>query len=155
MRRADKQITDLNEIFKIIEECKVCRLGLSFENFPYIVPMNFGYENINDKIILYFHCAKDGKKIDIIKKNPSVCFEMDTKYKLVEGDKACGYGFKYKSIIGFGTAEFIVITEEKKKALNIIMKKYTNKNNYNFDDKILNLTTVFKIESSDYTAKGR
>ena len=65
MRRKDKEITDIKSIEKIIQKSKVCRLGLSLNDTPYIVPVCFGYRAKT----LYFHSAQEGKKIDIIKKN--------------------------------------------------------------------------------------
>jgi len=77
MKRSEREIKDRKEIEAIIERADVCRLGLSDDNMPYIIPMNFGYKDNR----LYFHCAKKGKKIDIIKRNNSTCFEMDRKLR--------------------------------------------------------------------------
>lgn len=154
MRRTDKQITGLDGIIEILNDCRVCRIGLSFENMPYIVPMNFGFELAEEKLVLYFHCAREGKKIDVIMKNPKACFEMDTAHELIESDNPCNYGFKYKSLIGFGNVEFIESKAEKELALNFIMKKHTGNFDYKFNDNAVNLTTVFKIETTEYTAKG-
>ena len=78
MRRKEKEIKDRKEIISILQKAKICRIGLSENNKPYIVPMNFGYK----EGCLYFHCANEGRKIGIIKKNNNVCFEIDTDHKI-------------------------------------------------------------------------
>jgi nitroimidazol reductase NimA-like FMN-containing flavoprotein (pyridoxamine 5'-phosphate oxidase superfamily) len=82
MRRKDKEIADINEKMSIIEECKFCRLGLSENNYPYVIPINYGYTYENETLTLYFHGAIEGKKIDIIQKNNNACFEIDCDTKL-------------------------------------------------------------------------
>ncbi|MDR0754350.1 MAG: pyridoxamine 5'-phosphate oxidase family protein, partial [Prevotellaceae bacterium] len=88
MRRKDKEITNIEDKINIIDQCKVCRLGLSENNKPYIIPLNYGYSFENNMLTLFFHSAKEGKKIDIIIKNNSACFEIDCDNKLIEGEKA-------------------------------------------------------------------
>ena len=97
MRKKENEITERSEIDEVINKCEICRLGLSDENKPYVVPMNFGYKNNR----LYFHCAKEGRKLDIIRKNPEVCFEFDLVPEILKAEKACNWGIKYKSVIGF------------------------------------------------------
>ncbi|MCP3901420.1 MAG: pyridoxamine 5'-phosphate oxidase family protein [Desulfobacteraceae bacterium] len=148
MRRKDKEITEIKEIEEIINKAKVFRLALSFEDTPYVVPLNFGYQ---DKTI-YFHCAKKGKKVDILKQNNKVCFEFDTDNELVKAEKACKWGMNFKSVIGFGKADLIENPEEKQKALAIIMRQYTAKQ-YEFPEKQLNNTLVWKIDILQITGK--
>jgi Predicted flavin-nucleotide-binding protein len=155
MRRKDRQVTELNQIIEIIERCDVCRIALSEDNRPYIVPMNFGYELIDDSIVIYMHCANEGKKLDILKKNNLVCFEMDCKHELITGATACNCSMNYQSVIGNSEAEIVTNSEEKIHALNQIMKKYTHKNDYTFEEKHLNAVTVVKLVSSDFTAKRK
>jgi nitroimidazol reductase NimA-like FMN-containing flavoprotein (pyridoxamine 5'-phosphate oxidase superfamily) len=106
MRRKDKEITGVNEKLEVIAKCKVCRLGLSENNYPYIVPLNYGFSYDDEKLTLYFHGALEGKKIDMIKKNNNACFEIDCDTKLVEGENPCDFGYEFKSIIGFGKIIF-------------------------------------------------
>ena len=88
MRRKDREVTEMEEIQQIFDECKVCRIGIMDENGPYIVPVNYGYVREEGKVILYIHGAREGKKIDLI------------RHELVEGDTACQYSYYYASIIG-------------------------------------------------------
>lgn len=155
MRRSDRQINELSEIVRIIESCDVCRIALTEGNLPYIVPMNFGYEVDNKDIILYLHCANEGRKLEILKKNNHVCFEMDLRHELVTGPTACSHSMNYESLIGNAIAEIVTDNENKIHALNLIMKKYTHKGDYTFEENQLNNVTVIKLVSSDYTAKRR
>ena len=157
MRRTDREITDKDEIIKIIDKSDVCRIALSQNNIPYIVPMNFGYIFENDRLVLYFHCAKEGKKLDIIKSNPAACFEMDCSSKIIPGEKACNYSIDFESVIGFGN---IVITgdgeiEEKRKALNLIMQKYAPEKMFEFSGTDIDSVTVLKFIVDDFTGKRR
>lgn len=125
MRRADREVKDCKEIHQILESCKVCRLGMMDEGKVYIVPMNYGYEYEEGKLVLYFHGAREGKKLRLLGENPSVGIEMDGEHELVAGSTACQYSYYYASIIGDGKAEIITDLEEKSKALALIMKHQT------------------------------
>ena len=148
MRRKEKEITDIKSIEEIIGKAKVCRLAMSLDNCPYVVPVNFGYQ---DKII-YFHSAIEGKKVDILKQNNKVCFEFDIDHELVESEKGCNWGMKFRSVIGFGKTSFIEKIEEKQKALEIIMQQYTTKH-FDFPTKQLNNILVGKIAIEQITGK--
>ena len=102
MRRKEREVTDAGEIREILDECKVCRLGLSDEDGIYMVPMNYGYREQDGKLILYFHGAKEGKKVEMIRKDPRAGFEMDCGHGLQEGEKACQYSYYFASVIGTG-----------------------------------------------------
>ena len=66
MRRKDREITDFDEMMKIIAKCDTCRVAMFDETFPYIVPLNFGTDVEDNQLYLYFHGAKIGKKIDLL-----------------------------------------------------------------------------------------
>ena len=148
MRRKEKEITEKAAIEAIIKKSLVCRLALSDNNSPYIVPLCFGYK---DKV-LYFHGSQKGKKIDIIKKNQKVCFEFDTNTEIVKAEDACRWSMRYRSVIGFGKAVLLEDLDEKRKALNIIMSQYSD-GTFQFDDAILKKTGVIKVEIESMTGK--
>lgn len=75
MRRKDREITAFDEIMKIIAKCDTCRVAMFDETFPYIIPLNFGTDLDDNQLYLYFHGAKIGKKIDLMKRNKNVSFE--------------------------------------------------------------------------------
>ncbi|MCK5154684.1 MAG: pyridoxamine 5'-phosphate oxidase family protein [Spirochaetales bacterium] len=149
MRRKEKEITDKKEIEQIFKEALICRLGLVDGKTPYIVPMNYGYRNN----ILYFHSALSGRKIDILKKNPNVCFEIDISGGLKESDKACSWSMNYRSVMGEGRVQFIKDTSEKIDAFNIIMNQYSEKANWEFKEKMFEKTIIFKVKTDNISAK--
>lgn len=153
MRRKDREVTDVKEIKDIIEKCSTCRLALSLDNIPYIVPMCFGHEYSQNKLKLYFHCAKEGKKLDIINKNPNACFEMDCAQKLIEGENACQYSMEFESVIGNGQIVICDNVEEKRKAMVLLMKNYAPEREFEFSDKELQMVTVFKLNVDEFSAK--
>jgi len=148
MRRKDKEITDKDEIIGIMAKAKVCRLAMIDGNNPYIVPLSFGYHDNS----LYFHGSLKGKKIDLIQKNPNVCFEFDHLIETVESEKACSWSMKFQSIIGFGKASLLKTIEEKQHALSIIMAQYSSQK-YDFPDKRLRATAVIKVRIESMTGK--
>jgi nitroimidazol reductase NimA-like FMN-containing flavoprotein (pyridoxamine 5'-phosphate oxidase superfamily) len=140
MRRKEKAVTDLRSIEAIIQKASVCRLGMFDSEYPYIVPLCFGYENKT----LYFHSAGEGKKIDLLRNNSRVCFEMDLYHELKRSEKACGWGMKFKSVIGFGTASFITDLELKKQAVDIIMRNYSD-DFFSYSEASLQAITVISV----------
>lgn len=148
MRRKDKEIKNIEEIESIIEKSNVCRIALSENNSPYIVPVCFGYEDN----CLYFHSAIEGKKIEIIKKNNNICFEFDIYDGLLKSENPCDWDIKYSSVIGFGKASIVHDFDEKIKALNIIIEHYSD-NPYDFQKKNIDNVTIIRIDIENITGK--
>ncbi len=148
MRRKEKEITKKEEIEKILKQSHVCRLAMVDEDKPYLVPMNFGYSDG----CLFFHCAKQGRKIDLIKKNPNICFEVDELIRLKKASLACDWGIDFKSVIGSGKAQFLEDSKEKKNALNIIMSQYSDRS-FEYPDEMLEKTLVIKVVIDEMTGK--
>jgi nitroimidazol reductase NimA-like FMN-containing flavoprotein (pyridoxamine 5'-phosphate oxidase superfamily) len=155
MKRKDKEIIDVNEKIKIIDENKVCRLALSDNNQPYIVPLNYGYSFENNILTLYFHSAAEGKKMEIIKKNKQACFEVDCGGFLIEDEKACKHGYAFKSIIGTGKIIIVDTMDEKIDGLNKLMKHQTGKDQiYDFDENTVRRIIVYKMVVDEFTGKN-
>lgn len=152
MRRKDREIKDINEIIDIMKRCDSCNIALFDDEYPYIVPVNFGFDCVNDKVTLYIHGAKAGKKLELINKNNKVAFDMSCNHKLITGEKACNYTMEYESVCGNGIAK-IIEGDEKKVSLEILMKQYTMKEDLEFDDKVINAVTVFKIDVCNISGK--
>ena len=152
MRRKDREITDISEILNIIKKCDTIRLAFFDDEYPYIIPMNFGISCEEDKISFYFHSASEGTKLDLLKKCNKVGFELDCEHKLIKGEKACDYTMEFESVCGNGTIS-IVSDEEKKLALDFIMKQYENKDSFNYDEKYINLVTILKLSVDNITGK--
>ncbi|MDR1835746.1 MAG: pyridoxamine 5'-phosphate oxidase family protein [Fusobacteriaceae bacterium] len=156
MRRKDRQITEVGEILAILNQCKVCRLAMVDEGTPYIVPLNFGYTFAEGRLVLYFHSAKSGRKIDILRKNNSAVFEVDCEHRLVEGDIACEYGFAFASVIGFGKISFLETKEEKIHGLNALMKHQTGTDReFHYEDARLMNVAVYKLAVGEFSAKRK
>ncbi len=148
MRRKEKEISDRSGIEAVIKKSRVCKLGMVDGNTPYIVPLCFGYQNNT----LYFHSALKGRKIDCLRSNPNVCFEFDLIAEPQKSEEACSWGMKYQSVIGFGKAEFLEKLEEKRRALDVIMSQYSDKQ-FEFPENSVKATAVFKVEIENMTGK--
>lgn len=148
MRRKDKEIPDLSAIEAVIRKASVCRLGMIDGDRPYIVPLCFGYRDN----AIYLHSAPDGKKIALLRRNPNVCFEFDAVLEVREAENACKWGMTYQSVIGFGKAIFLEDTDEKNRALDIIMRQYSDRS-FLFPEKMIRATAVIKIEIESMTGK--
>ena len=139
---------DQKGIESIILKAKVCRLGLVDGNRPYVVPMSFGYrENA-----LYFHTGKKGKKMEILQKNNRVCFEMEVDLKIVPADNPCKWNMRYRSVVGFGRAVILEGPEEKRQALDVIVKHYGG-SLMAYDEKRVKGLAVIKVEIDSMTGK--
>ncbi len=112
MRRKEKQITDTERIKQLLEQAQVCRLAMVDQGHPYVVPLNFGYRDGS----LYFHSALEGRKINVLKANPHVCFEVDELEKINRAAQACDWGVSFRSVIGTGTARILETLVEKRPA---------------------------------------
>lgn len=153
MRRKDREVTDIEKIKQIISQCYCCRLGLNDNGKIYIVPLNFGFTKENNQFVFYFHSAKEGRKIDVLKNNSYVGFEMDTNYHLLEGHVACQYSSCYQSIIGEGYIEFVHDMKEKKKGFQYIMQHYTHHNQWEYSTQMLESVCMFKLIVTEMSCK--
>jgi len=148
MRRKEQEITDRTAIESVIAKSTVCRLALSEDDRPYIVPLCFGYADN----ALYFHTAREGKKIDILKKNNRVCFEVDCDHELVSNENACKWSMKYRSVVGFGKAFVKEDPESKRKALDSIMQHYGGRPS-DYSASIMEKMLVIKVEIKSMRGK--
>jgi nitroimidazol reductase NimA-like FMN-containing flavoprotein (pyridoxamine 5'-phosphate oxidase superfamily) len=153
MRRGDREVTDIGEIFKILDKCDVCRLGLYDGERVYIVPLSFAHERRGDALTLYFHGATSGRKLDIIAQNPHAGFEADCNHSLIADETACEYGMEYESVIGTGTVTLCDDNDEKRDALLRLMSRYAPKRDFALDDRALGGVAVFKLTADEFTAK--
>ena len=149
MRRNEKEIKDFDEIESILKRNNVCRIALSNDDIPYIIPMNYGYKNYT----LVFHSAKEGRKIDLIKNNPEVCFEITEGIEILKSKDACSFSTKYKSVIGRGKIEIINDASLKIEGLNVLMGQITNNKNWEYSKKALKNIVVLKLEIDELTGK--
>lgn len=159
MLRADREVTDFQQIISIIEECDVCRLGLNgAAGLPYILPLNFACSVENETITLYFHSAVRGLKHELIARNPEAAFEMDCAHKLTS-DPARGYcTMSYRSVMGSGRILYVTDPEEKLAALTLLTDRYHKEyapNHFPFNPAAIPRTAVYKLVVDQITAKRK
>jgi len=156
MRRKDKEIIDINDKLAIIQKCKVCRIGLSENSKPYIIPLNYGYSFENNTLSLFFHSAKEGRKMDIIKTNNQACFEVDCDNQLIEGKEACDYNYAFKSVIGFGKIILLENIDEKIDGLNKIMEHQTGEDEiFTYSAEKVKNIIIYKLAVEEFTGKRK
>ena len=148
MRRSDRAITDPQELESVLREATVCRMGLCDEGKPYVVPMNYGYRDGS----VFLHSAAEGRKIDILRSNPSVCLEFEKDVELVPAEAACSFSMKYRSVIASGKAVFLEGTEEKSFGLNAIMLQYTGRE-FVFPPQALEKIVVLRVDLEECSGK--
>ncbi len=146
-------IVNHHKIKEIILNAKNCVISMVDNGIPYCIPMNFGYENE----IFYFHGALYGKKYNILKTNPNVCLTLytNTALNIRHAEVACSYSLKFKSVVAIGKVEFVENNEEKAKFLNIIMKNYTNRDDFQYSMPSLEGVSVFFLKPTELTAYKR
>lgn len=155
MRRKDREVTEKCDLEAILEKCKTCHVAMVDKGQPYIVPLSFGYKFVeHNNLELYFHSALEGKKIDILKRNNNVCFEISCEGKPVYAEVPCNSGYYYSSIIGYGEIIFINDIDEKCEALSAMFKHQSGMEVVFTSNQVENIC-VYKIISKDFTGKEK
>ncbi len=148
MRRKDKQISDLSEIEGIIRKATVCFLALCDDAEPYVVPLNFGYADGR----LYFHSARQGRKLDVIRRNDRVAFALASETAVVGADSPCGWTARYRSVAGRGRAAVVEDPLEIEAALDLIMAHYGGSRG-GYDPPHLARICVIRVDIEEMTGK--
>jgi uncharacterized protein len=148
MRRKDREITDRTEINSILYSAKVLHLALSDINIPFIVPVFYAY----DGAALYFHSSLSGTKIEILKRNNNVCFEISVDHGIIECDMPCDFEAKHRTVIGVGNAVFVENEAEKIIALDRIVAKITDKK-FEYPKSNLSRTAIIRINIESIKGK--
>ncbi len=149
MRRKEKEITDRNELHQIIRDSLICHLACCLDDQPYLVPLSFGY----DGHTVYFHTAKDGKKIKYLVLNPRVCLAFESEVKLqTDLDLACNWTFHFRSVIAYGTAEELIDPDSRASAIKQIMLHYSDRD-WKISDNELSRTILWRVQLDEITGK--
>jgi len=155
MRRKDREVTDIYGIEEILKQCKTCHVAMVDNGLPYLVPLSYGYKLRKGNVLeLFFHSAPEGRKVDVLKRNNKVCFEMAQKGEPVHSDNPCKAGYYYSSVIGFGEVTFMETDDDKSEALSIIVKHQSGKE-VRFTPEQVKGVCVFKIVSKEFTGKKK
>jgi uncharacterized protein len=154
MRRNDRQVVGIKEMEKIISRCQVCHLALSDpDGQPYALALNFGYQP-GSPPVLYFHCAKEGRKLNLIRANPRAAFIIDRALELITGPMACDWGMNYESVMGTGGITIVTDPEERRRGLDLIMAHYGNPSPAYFPASLED-TLVLKLTITEMTGKRK
>lgn len=148
MRRREKAVTETAGLENILWEGRVCQLALADIPAPYIVTLNYGYR----EGILYFHSAPEGHKIALLEQAGQVGFAVAIDKGVVVSEVACGWGTRFRSVVGHGRVEFIEALDEKRKALEILMAQYTERK-FDLPESAIAETTVFRLIIDEMTGK--
>jgi nitroimidazol reductase NimA-like FMN-containing flavoprotein (pyridoxamine 5'-phosphate oxidase superfamily) len=154
MRRSDREITGTANILAILNECEVIRIGLSVNDRPYIVPMNFAFETVGEKVFIYVHCAPEGKKTDMIAENNNVCFEADCSYRILRSETACRWSAEFRSVMGEGTIDAVTDENEKVRAMDMLMRRHGFEGEPYYGPQALAAVTVLRISVASLTGKA-
>lgn len=154
MRRQDRLITDPKRINQMLNGCKVCRIALADEQGPYIVPLCFGFEYAHPALTLYFHSAKQGRKLSAIAADPQAAFELDNMGSISGGDQPCSFTCEYFSITGAGNARIIDDIEEKQKALMLITE-HTSGRHFDFTPAQADTVAIIRLDAQTFSAKEK
>ena len=148
MRRKDREITDRTEIDAIISAANLMHIALVDGNMPFLVPVFYAF----DGSVLYFHSAQAGTKIEILKRNNNVCFEISIDQGFIESDEPCDFEAKHRTVIGSGKAVFIEDEAEKIKALDLIVAHFSPKK-FAYPQANLDRTAVIRIDIASIKGK--
>lgn len=149
MRRKEKLLEEIADIKSIMEKGEVIRIAMTDGDQPYIVPMSYGLR----EGVIYLHCAYEGRKVDILRKNSKVCFEISVDTRLVKETKSCGWTYHFRSVVGSGKVFIVENRAEKLDGLNAIMEHYGSFEN-SFPDSAVDKTMVLRIDIEEITGKS-
>ena len=76
MRRQDRMVTDIDEIKGILNSTRIIHLGMMDGDYPYVVPLHFGYEFTDEELLIYVHGHYEGKKFSLIQENPMYLLKL-------------------------------------------------------------------------------
>jgi nitroimidazol reductase NimA-like FMN-containing flavoprotein (pyridoxamine 5'-phosphate oxidase superfamily) len=155
MRRKDREIVDKESLRAILENADACRLAFARGDMPYIVTMNFGFEWEGAFPVLYFHSAREGRKLEMMRANPRVCFELDVDHELTRGPAPCDWGMKYASLVGYGELRELADEGERKSGLDLVMSKYGWNGEADYRAGPVMATAVLRLDVDELSGKRR
>lgn len=156
MRRNDRIKKDPEWIYATLSEGLVCHLALTDGSNPYAIALNYGFRYDGaEKLDLFFHCATEGRKLDLIRINPSAAFIIDSAGPLVTGAEGCDWGMQYRSIAGTGIIQELHDHAQRKTALDLLMHHYSGRKDFTYNEKILAATTILVLTVDSFSGKEK
>ena len=153
MRRSDREVTDPESIDEFLRTCDCCRVAFSTEGAPYIVPLTPGFAAENGRRVFYFHCAKAGRKLELLARNPAVGFELDGGHLLHAGENACEYALGFQSVIGTGVLSVVTDEAERRFGLERVMARASGRDDWTFSPAMLASVAVLRLDVSELACK--
>jgi hypothetical protein len=117
MRRSDKEITDRATLERILKTTQYITVAMTKDNEPYLVSLSHGYDD--KQHCIYFHCAKEGKKLDYLQANPTVWGQALIDEGYCQGE--CDH--RYATVMFKGNVTFIEDREQKWRALSAMTRQ--------------------------------
>lgn len=149
MRRTEREVTAPAEVEQMLAQGTVCHLGLVDGDRAYVVPVSYGYQEGR----LYVHSAGMGHKVELLRANNNVCFEVTVESSVVPAGSPCSWSVRYASVIGYGRASFIDDRAEKARALDVITGHYGGGEGHDYPAESLDRVTVIAIAVESLTGK--
>ncbi len=149
MRKASQEIKDKEVLEEILKGAVICRLAMMDGDLPYMLPFNYGYRDN----CIYIHSAPEGRKIELLKTNNRVCFEMEHAVRIIQKEKACGWATLYRSVVGYGTVEILSDEKSKQLGLEVIMAQHGAPDLVQFDPKNKSRMVILKLTITSITGK--
>jgi len=149
MRKSKQEIKNDKVLEEILGNAIICRMAMMDGDRPYIIPFNYGYSDG----CLFIHSAPEGKKIDLLKQNPEVCFEVEDKMEITKGERACDWSTRYRSVVGYGEVEILSDEASKRQGLEVIMAQHGAPELVEFNSKNLGRMVILKIRITSMTGK--
>ncbi|MGN1349363.1 MAG: pyridoxamine 5'-phosphate oxidase family protein [Anaerovoracaceae bacterium] len=154
MRRKDREISDFQEILKIVDACDVMRIGVNDGLYPYVVPVNFGYELDGQQLYLYIHGAMEGQKYVLLNKQPYCAFEMDIPLGIECIPEKGDVTMRYQSVMGRAVVDFLE-GEEKQRVLDeVLMGRYEETKAFAYNKDAVKRTAVIRLKVTQITGKA-
>lgn len=153
MRRKDREVTDPAIVEKILQESSVCHLAMARNNIPYVVPLNYGYIWEDGRLILLFHSAKAGKKLDILEENPRVFFSISMGHELIQGERPCDTSMRFSCLMGEGEAEILREAGQIREIMELFMKNYPAPPVMEWRDSLFSHMACIRVTVTDWSCK--
>lgn len=149
MRKANQEIKERWILDEILSDGTICRVAMTDGDWPYIVPVNYGFRDGS----LYIHSAPRGKKLDLLARNNRICFEVENTVEIIKGEQACDWSTRYRSVVGYGTVEVLTDNESKQQGLEVIMAQHGAPELVSFKQKEMDRMVILRIAISSLTGK--
>ncbi|PLX38894.1 MAG: hypothetical protein C0608_11460 [Deltaproteobacteria bacterium] len=132
----------------IFQASRVLYLAMIDGEYPYVVALNYGYEDG----FIYLHTGAKRSKVTLLKKNTNVAFFLEGEREDVDGEQACSYTVKFKTVAGRGTCEVIESLEDKVFGYDIIARQHSAPKG-NYKEEALDKSVILKIKIVEATGK--